>query len=270
MEQQMTTTTITSTHNPRIQHIRALLNQRSARDKEKAFVIEGVRLCEEALAAGCVPNAIFVSPTLNDRGRELVETAAGAGTEICEVPEFVMEALSATENSQGVLMELPQQMRPLSQDVDFVLIMDQVRDPGNMGTILRSAAASGVQAVFLPGGNTDIFAPKVVRAGMGAHFRLCLEQREWPEVIRFCKEENSASLHLMLAESGEGIPYWQMEMRQPLALVIGGEADGACPEAKLAIDSFVNIPMPGKFESLNAAVAAGILLFEVVRQRSNA
>ncbi len=257
---------ITSTHNSRIQHVRALLTQRSARDEEKCYIVEGVRLCEEALASGIKPLEVFTSAALSERGTKL---AAQSGVEVCEIPEHVMDSLSATENSQGILMVMPQQSKPLSQDVDFVLILDQVRDPGNMGTILRSAAASGAQAVFLPGGNTDVFAPKVVRAGMGAHFRLCLVQREWPEIIKFCKEENSASLHLMLAESGEGIPYWKMEMRQPLALVIGGEADGACPEAKLAIDSFVNIPMPGKFESLNAAVAASILLFEIVRQRSH-
>ncbi len=259
-------TIITSTRNPRIQHVRALLNQRSARDEEGCYVVEGVRLCEEALASGIKPLEVYASSTLNERGRALVSSS---GVEVCEVPDHVMDALSATENSQGILMVMPQQSKHLSTDVDFALILDQVRDPGNMGTILRSAAASGAQAVFLPSGNTDVFAPKVVRSGMGAHFRLCLVQREWPEIIKFCKEENSAVLHLMLAESGEGIPYWKMEMRQPLALVIGGEAEGACPEARLAIDSFVNIPMPGKFESLNAAVAASILLFEIVRQRSH-
>jgi TrmH family RNA methyltransferase len=137
-----------------------------------------------------------------------------------------------------------------------------------MGTILRSAAAAGVQTVFLPSGNADVYSPKVLRSGMGAHFRLCLARQEWPEIIDFCKEKNSSALHIMLAESGDGIPYWKADLRQPLALVIGGEADGACPEAKLTVDSFINIPMPGKFESLNAAVAAGILLFEVVHQRS--
>lgn len=257
---------ITSTHNPRIQHVRALLTQRSARDEEKCYVVEGVRLCEEALASGIKPLEVFTSTALSERGQKLT---AQSGMEVCEIPEHVMDSLSATENSQGILMVMPQQAQPLIPNVDFVLILDQVRDPGNMGTILRSAAASGAQTVFLSSGNTDVFAPKVVRAGMGAHFRLCLVQREWPEIIRFCKEENSAALHLMLAESGEGIPYWNMDMRQPLALVIGGEAEGACPEARLAIDSFVNIPMPGKFESLNAAVAASILLFEIVRQRSH-
>jgi TrmH family RNA methyltransferase len=259
---------ITSTHNPRIQRVRALLNQRSARDEEKAYVVEGVRLCEEAVACGCLPGEVYLSPALSERGRKVADAAKQKGAEIIDVPAHVMEALSATETSQGVLMVLPQESKLLPHDADFVLVLDQIRDPGNMGTILRSAASAGVQAVFLPPGNTDVFAPKVVRSGMGAHFRLSFNFNTWPEIIKYCKEENSSSLHLMLAESGEGISLWKTDMRQPLALVIGGEAEGASPEGRLSIDSFVNIPMPGKFESLNAAVAASILLFEVVRQRS--
>jgi TrmH family RNA methyltransferase len=262
-------TEITSTHNPRIQRVRALLNQRSTRDEENAYVVEGVRLCEEAVSCGCLPGEVYVSPALSERGKKLVNLAKQKGAAVIDVPEHVMEALSATETSQGVLMVLPQESKPLPPDSDFVLILDQIRDPGNLGTILRSAASAGAQAVFIPPGNTDVFAPKVVRSGMGAHFRLSFNFNPWPEIIKYCKEENNSSLHLMLAESGEGMSYWKTDMRQPLALVIGGEADGASPEGRLSIDSFVNIPMPGKFESLNAAVAASILLFEVVRQRSS-
>jgi len=260
---------ITSTHNPRIQRVRALLNQRSVRDEEKAYVVEGVRLCEEAIACGFLPGEVYVSPALSERGRKLAESAKKKGAAVIDVPAHVMEALSATETSQGVLMVLPQESKHLPHDADFVLILDQIRDPGNLGTILRSAASASAQAVFLPSGNTDVFAPKVVRSGMGAHFRLSLNFNPWPEIIRYCKEENKSSLHLMLAESSEGVSCWETDMHQPLALVIGGEADGASPEGRLAIDTFVNIPMPGKFESLNAAVAASILLFEVVRQRSS-
>ncbi len=259
---------ITSVHNSRIQRVRALLNQKSARDAEKAFIIEGVRLCEEALMNSSLPTEVFFSASLSERGKKAVSDANAIGAETIEVNQSVIDNLSATETSQGILMVLPQLSTPLSENVDFVLILDQIRDPGNMGTILRSAAASGVQIVFVPTGNADIYSPKVVRSGMGAHFHLCLAVREWAAITDFCKSQNSSALQMMLAESGDGMSCWQADMRQPLALVIGGEAEGACPEAKLAVDSFVHIPMPGNFESLNAAVAASILLFEVVRQRS--
>jgi TrmH family RNA methyltransferase len=261
-------TTITSNHNPRIQRVRALLNQKSARDEAKAFVVEGVRLCEEALAAGCRPEEVFCSPALSERGGSLVQQAATLGCEVFEVPQDVMDHLSATETSQGILMVLPQSGSEPLTGADFVLVLDQIRDPGNMGTILRSAAAAGVQAVFIPSGNVDPFSPKVVRSGMGAHFRLRLVQREWDEITAYCKKTSSSTLALMLAESGGGVSCWQADLKQPLALVIGGEADGASEEARKAVDLLLNIPMPGRFESLNAAVAAGILLFEVVRQRS--
>jgi TrmH family RNA methyltransferase len=261
--------TITSSHNPRIQRVRALLNQRSARDEEKAFVVEGVRLCEEALAAGCKPSEIFTSPALSERGQKLLELAAAMEAEVFEVPESVLDSLSATEASQGVLMVLPQTSMPLPPNADFALVLDQIRDPGNMGTILRSAAAANVQVVFLPPGNADVFSPKVVRAGMGAHFRLCLVQNDWVYIKDYCKQLNRPPLELLLAESGGGTSCWQTDLKQPLALVIGGEAKGASEAARQAVDGLLNIPMPGKFESLNAAVAAGILLFEVVRQRSN-
>jgi len=132
--------------------------------------------------------------------------------------------------------------------------------------MLRTAAAAGVQAVLLTPGTTDVFAPKVVRAGMGAHFRLSFRTAPWPEILQICKIREHP-LALMLAESGEGKPVWQQDLRQPAAIVIGGEAEGAGAEARQHCDSLIRIPMPGQFESLNAAVAAGIILFEVVRQR---
>lgn len=259
---------ITSTHNPRIQHVRALLNQKSARDDEKLFVVEGVRLAEEALAAGQLPVELFYSPDLSPRGLEIVSAYQKLGVEPVQVPSQVLANLSATETTQGILLVLSQALLPLPPKADFIVVLDQIRDPGNMGTILRSAAAAGAQAVFTPPCNTDPFSPKVVRSGMGAHFRLSLQSAAWPQIVTYCKDSHKPALHLWLAESGGGTNCWQADLRSPLALVIGGEADGASEEARQAVDDLLNIPMPGQFESLNAAVAAGILLFEIVRQRN--
>ncbi len=259
---------ITSTHNPKIQRVRALLNQKSARDEEKCFVVEGVRLAEEALAAAQMPTELFFSPDLSPRGQEIVTAYRQLGADPVEVSPQVLNQLSATETSQGILLVLSQSTLPLPPRSDFVVVLDEIRDPGNMGTILRTAAAAGAQAVFTPPGNTDPFAPKVVRAGMGAHFRLSIQTGPWPQVLDYCKRTQQPPLHLWLAESGGGQNCWQADLRSPLALVIGGEADGASTAARQSVDDLLNIPMPGKFESLNAAVAAGILLFEIVRQRN--
>lgn len=259
---------ISSTHNSRVQQVRALLNQKSARTESGCFVVEGVRLAEEAAASGSLPREIYFSQTVSERGRQLIAKMETAGVETFELSESVLESLSATETSQGLLMVMPQSGTTLPVNCDFALVLDQVRDPGNLGTILRSAAAAGVKAVFLPPGTADAFAPKVVRSGMGAHFRLSIQSAEWPEITHYCKSACTPPLRLLLAESGGGKDCWQTDLKAPIAVVIGGEADGASQEARQAVDDLIYIPMPGNFESLNAAVAAGILLFEVVRQRS--
>jgi TrmH family RNA methyltransferase len=121
-----------------------------------------------------------------------------------------------------------------------------------------------VQGVLLGPGTTDAFSPKVVRAGMGAHFRLPVLNLDWDGIRQVCQPQTK----IYLAEAGTGIPYWELDLRRPVTLVVGGEAEGASQDARQSADELVRIPMPGKSESLNAAVAASILMFEVVRQRS--
>jgi TrmH family RNA methyltransferase len=147
---------------------------------------------------------------------------------------------------------------------DFILIPDQIRDPGNLGTLIRTAAAAGVQAVLLPPETTDAFAPKVIRAGMGAHFWLPIHVMDWAEIQAVCEE---AGLQMFLADMF-GQSCWKTDLEVPLALVIGGEAEGASTQARGLADTIVSIPMPGDAESLNAGVAGAVLMFEVVRQRN--
>lgn len=258
---------ITSIHNPKIQSLRELMSKRSTREELGQFVVEGVRLAEEALMHGPPPLAVYTGESLSERGQKLVREFQSRGASVTTLSEDVLQRISETENSQGLLLTMPVVTNPLPADLNFVLILDQIRDPGNAGTMLRTAAASGVQAVLLSPGTTDIYAPKVVRAGMGAHFRLDLRSSTWTEIHGLCKEREHP-LRLLLAESGAAPSVWQQDLRQPLGLIIGGEAEGAGEDARRYCDGLVSIPMPGAFESLNAAVAAGILLFEVVRQRA--
>jgi TrmH family RNA methyltransferase len=177
------------------------------------------------------------------------------------VSDALLNSISETTTSQGILAVLDHTILSFPQSLDFVLIPDSIRDPGNLGTLLRTAAAAGVQAVFLPPETTDAFAPKVVRAGMGAHFRLPIYNLSWEEIRTATK-----LLRVYLADM-EGSPCWETDFRLPLALIVGGEAEGATKEARKLADAAVSIPMPGKAESLNAAVAGAVLLFEAVRQR---
>ncbi len=256
---------ITSSHNPKIQLVSALLGRPKERRENRVFVIEGVRLVEEALAAGWSFRFALYTPELTPRGHELMGKLTAAGVNLEPVSENLMQAISETETSQGILsvLDLPAPDFNLST-LDFVLIPDSIRDPGNLGALLRTAVAAGVQTVFLPPETTDPFAPKVVRAGMGAHFRLPIHSLTWEEIRRI---SNSANLTLYLADMA-GIPCWEIDFRAPLALIVGGEAEGASQEARKLANRQVRIPMPGGAESLNAAIAGGILMFEIVRQRT--
>jgi len=250
---------ITSSHNPRIQHLRALLAKRSEREEQKAFVVEGVRLAEEALQARWLPQSVLFTSQLSERGKDLVKRFADRGVEVEEVPPSLMESITDTETSQGLLAILPLRSLEPPAALNFIVIADALHDPGNLGTMIRSAAAAGAQALILAPGTADPFAPKVVRSAMGAHFRLPLIAMDWEQIVWQCKAKACPPVQFLLSEASKGTPCWQLNLREPLALIIGGEADGASPEAIKAADQLITIPMPGKSESLNAAVAASIL-----------
>ncbi len=228
-----------------------------------AFIAEGVRLVEEAVIGNWEFRFVLYDETLSERGRLNVEGLKSRGVECEEVLPSLMKSLSDTETSQGILAVLDDSRLPIPDSLNFLLILDQIRDPGNLGTLLRTADAAGVQAVLLSPETTDAFAPKVVRAGMGAHFRLPIHAMTWEEIEQISK---SANLQIYLADMN-GQSCWEVDLRQPLALIVGGEAEGASEQARKLANRQISIPMMGKAESLNAAVAGSVLMFEVVRQR---
>lgn len=255
---------ITSAHNPRLQRVRALLEKKKQREDEHAFVVEGVRLVEEGLASGWQADLVLYTAQLSARGLEVVRGLAEHGAESLEIEPRLLESIAGTETPQGLLAVFKRLPLALPGTLDFVLIADNLRDPGNLGTLLRTAAAAGVQAVLLSPGSTDAFAPKVLRAGMGAQFRLPIFGLDWAAIRATCLANQ---LTVFQAEASGGAACWEADMRTPLALLIGSEADGASVEGRALAGETIHIPMPGQSESLNAAIAAGILLFEIVRQR---
>lgn len=253
---------ITSAQNSKIQLVRALLGRSKERRERGALVVEGVRLLEEALAANWTFRFALYSQALNERGWTLLQQLSLAGVETEEVTEQLLTASTDTKSPQGLLAVLEMRSLPLPKEINFALILDEMRDPGNLGSLLRSAAAAGVQAVFLTPGSADAFAPKVVRAGMGAHFRIPIHGMGWEDIPLHLK-----GLKFVLAEMEGTRTCWQADLRPGLAMIIGGEAEGASPDAGHICDESVRIPMAAGTESLNAAAAGAILLFEVKRQR---
>lgn len=284
---------ITSNQNSKIKLVRALMGRSKERREANAFVIEGVRLFEEAVNSHWEFRFVLYDETLNERGKKKIESLKSQGVEVEEVSTNVMKSLSETETPQGVLAVIQFSNLPIPQSLNFVLIPDQIRDPGNLGTLLRTASAAGVQAVLLPPETTDAFAPKVLRSGMGAHFHLAIHSVSWDEIKQvitgsashLTKQDDSnrgdsARLEKKIDPSGathprlqiyladmDGQSCWETDLRQPLALIIGSEADGASKQAQELAHQKISIPMNGSIESLNAGVAGSVLMFEIVRQR---
>lgn len=256
---------ITSLANEHVKYARSLQRRRT-RYQERAFVVEGLRIIEEAVKAGSIPAFLFYTDRAleRERAQRLLRTAAERGAQLKHVTEAVMAQMAETVTPSGILAIVPMPLCQPPHPLTWALVIDHLRTPGNMGTILRSALAAGVELVLTTKGTVDIYNAKVLRGGMGAHFKLCLlPNRDWSEIRRILD-----GLHLALAEPREGIPYWELDWQRPTALIVGGEAHGAGVDAAVAAATRVVIPMQRGVESLNAAIAASLLLFEAARQRS--
>ena len=268
---------ITSTQNPKIKQVRQLMADPKARREMRAFVAEGVRLIEDALRCAWPFNYVLYSDDLNERGLSLVNNLRSERIAMEPVSDKLMQAISGTDTSQGILAVMELSLLPIPETLDFLLIPDRVRDPGNLGALIRTAEAAGVQAVFIPGETTDPFAPKVVRSGMGAHFRLPICPMPWERIVIELgsrarsghpgEDATGKEVFKICLADLQGTPFWNVDFKKPVALIIGGEAEGASEQAGRLADERISIPMSGGTESLNAATAGAILMFEVVRQR---
>jgi TrmH family RNA methyltransferase len=229
--------------------------------KERRMVVEGFRLVRELLAADLPVEALFFTSQYLDT-QQYQTLSQFPYTNSYEVTKLVFDKMADTETPQGViaLCEIPQ-IPVAATRPQLFLIADQVRDPGNMGTILRTAWAAGVTAVFLLPGTIDYTNPKVVRAGMGAHFHIPIIKENWETVKSVIN-----GTHVWVAEADMGRPYDEVNWNTDITLVIGGEAAGA-QTSTCSIASSVHIPMQSATESINAAVACGVILFEAARQR---
>jgi len=252
---------ITSTSNDRVKYVHAL-SRRKTRQEEGRFVVDGLRLIEEADRANVRPDFIFYTAEAGERGQELVRRLRAVGVVCLDVTPGVMRFCSETETPPGLLAVLLMPAPSLPQRPTLSVVADALRDPGNLGTLLRAAAAAGADEALLGPGTVDAYNPKVVRGAMGAHFRLPMATMTWPAIA-----SHLAGLSLWLADARGAVSYTHVDWTQPSALIVGGEAEGATPEAEKLAAGRVSIPMQRGIESLNAAVAAAVLLFEAQRQR---
>lgn len=259
---------ITSLTNEKVKYVRSLY-RRTVRQRERSFVIEGVRLVEEALESAATLTLVIYDPESllgTERGRSLLERIEKTRAEAYAATAKVVESIAGTVSPQGVVATGPflsWRMPELGKG-DLALVVDGLQDPGNLGTILRSAEAGGVRGVLLTRESVDLYNPKVMRAAMGAHFRLpAFPDLGW-EAIRGCL---GGAEQVLFAEAGAALPYYEVDWCRPSGLIVGGETRGVSPEARGLADRAVAVPMAGRAESLNAAVAASVIMFEALRQR---
>ena len=258
---------ITSTNNDNVKNVRALQSRSRARRKSEHFVIEGINLIEEALKAKATFAEIYYTDSVgqDDIGMDLLQRLSHTGAPLIPVTEDVMQAMSDTQTPQGLLAVMPWAYRAEPDDPTFVLVIDGINDPGNMGTIMRTAVGAGVDVMVTTVGTVDLTNPKVVRSAMGAHFWLPVRSLSWEGITR-----NYDSHAIFLAEPGDTSAYHRIDWTMPSVLIVSDEAHGASDDARRIAHAYAGIPMANDFDSLNVAVATGIMLFEIVRQRSEA
>ena len=251
---------ITSAANPAIALVRSL-DRRDRRAAERAFVVEGVRAVRDALQSGASPRLILAR---QDATAVLDDLLLPAETSVRLVASRVFDRLSQVQTSQGLRRSSPSPRSSRTwKTTPLLLVLDRLRDPGNLGTLLRAAAGAGVNAVYLSPESVDPWNPKAARAGMGAHFRvplLPLDDVAMTELAARLPNRVVASTHAATT-------YDAIDWTMPSALVIGGEASGVGTELAAWGTEAAAIPLAPGVESLNAAVAGAVILFEAARQR---
>jgi TrmH family RNA methyltransferase len=256
---------ITSLTNAKVKYVRRLQTERRFRNRDAHFVVEGTRWLKELVAMAQPVEMLFYTERWVETAvhAQILQQLTDLGQSIpLLTSEEVMQAMSDTKTPAGVLAVLAMQPSPLPTNPSLLLVLDAINTPGNLGTMLRTAGAAGVEAVLLGPDCVDLYNPKVVRGSMGAHLRLPVQRQTWPEIAATVQ-----GLQVLVATVQAEKHYTAVNWQQPSALIIGSEATGAGAEAKTIASENITIPMVAATESLNAAVATGILLFEAVRQR---
>jgi len=261
--------TITSRRNARVLEARKL-KRRARRGEKGQFLLEGIRGIEDAVDTGARIHEVLISPYLfrNARGCALYERLVASGAELHGATEEILEYVADTDTNQGVvaIVEMPDLELRLD-GFPLVLVADEVRDPGNLGTLIRSADAFGLAGLLLSGDVVDPFNPKCVRATMGSVFRVSLKSfGRVTDSIEFLK---SHGVSLVAADIDAKTLCYDYDFTKRCGILVGSEAHGLDDEVLQLCDATIKIPMVGDTESLNVGVAGSILMYEAYRQRRN-
>lgn len=260
---------ITSNNNVKVKQLMNWQKKRKAREEDGIYIVEGIRMFAEAPEEEVL--AVYVSESFSKkRGEELKLEKWGKKLEI--LSDSVYEHVSDTKTPQGVLVVMKQKHYSVEEVIgkkdgkeQLLMILDNLQDPGNLGTILRTGEAAGVTGIILSNDCVDIYNPKVIRSTMGSIYRMpFLYVEDLPQMIQRLHEQK---IHTYAAHLKGQHSYEEEDFTEAAAFLIGNEGNGLRDEVADSAEIYVRIPMCGKVESLNAAIAATVLMFEAARQR---
>lgn len=260
---------LTNSSNPTIKRIRALKNRKEREDTGLTFV-EGIRIVGEAVQMGARIESLVVAPELltSDFARDLIQQQRHHGITVLEVSAAVFGSLSAKDGPQGIGAVIRQQWQALEglqlHDGDVWVALQAAQDPGNIGTILRTGDAVGVRGVVLLGRGADPYDPAAIRASMGAVFALQLVKAEPAEFAAWQRQQH---IPVIGTSDKAAQDYQELRYPSPMVLLMGSERQGLAPELVALCDGMARIPMVGRSDSLNLAVATGVMLYEIFNQR---
>jgi len=257
---------ITSASNPLIKMLKSL-HQKKGRTETGLFLAEGARLAVEAADLGVWPDILLFAPAAQSRDqvRALLAQAEARRVRTIETSEGVLAQISKRDNPQTVIGAYRQQLTPLEAlDGATIVALEGVRDPGNLGTILRTADSTGAGGVVLIGESCDPFSVEAVRASMGSLFAMKLARASFPELLAYKRARGAA----MIGASLKGAPFDANAPAPARAIVLmGNEQSGLPAEMEAACDLLVRLPMRGRADSLNLAIATGVMLYDLWRRR---
>jgi TrmH family RNA methyltransferase len=250
------------------------LQSKKAREELGLTLLEGVRLVSDVLRQGAAVDTLMYSDRLLLRpgGPELLEMAGRSVDEVLEVDSALLDRVSGTETGQGVVAFARIARHDVQALVDgamrrngILVLLEAIQDPGNVGSIIRSAAAQGAAGIVAGPGTADPWAPKTLRSGAGAAFRIPIASPDdWSATLSIC----GANLQVLLADvGGSAVPPWECDLTRATAIILGNEGSGPSEESTRVASARVQIPMPGGTESLNVAMSASVILYEAQRQR---
>lgn len=257
---------INSRNNNQVKEAKKLKN-RKYRDQNNRFLIEGFRFVDEALMSQFEISAIFIDEAVSEKWLNHIEN--------CSIRDSVMEkvyclkkdvfsSISSTENSQGVAAVVENKELEVKETSGFYVLADKIQDPGNMGTIIRSAHASGALGIITTRGTVDVYNEKTLRATMGSVFHV-------PVIhdfkLEYTEELRKRGFELITSTLDSDKSFYDCNLSNNLIIAVGNEGNGLSSDVRAISDVNVQIPMPGGAESLNVSIAASIMMFEVVRQR---